>query len=201
MGTFGRSNIMFSHVNHLLQSQEDKTIEFPLKSTACVLTIALSNDSNDIPILINFVKAMKVRIKALLIIVPSLNSTMLSNMTINFPVRIFQHDDKEQIISICPVLGSTHAQLERGKCSKDLQMPTGKNLPISYQGFGDDVYIKYSNPISGCDIYIMDIMAKKFKFSYELIHPTGNDANMFSTEVIHSSGPLRQFGFICGYMF
>ena len=91
MGTFGRSNIKFSHVKHLVQSHDDKRLELPLKSTSCVLTIAQANNSDDIPILVNFVKAMKVGIKALLIIAPSLNTSILANMTINFAVRIFQN--------------------------------------------------------------------------------------------------------------
>ena len=85
-------------------------------------------------------------------------------------------DHKKPMLSVCPVLGKTHAQFERMKCSKDLQRPEGKNLSISYL-VADPVYIKYSKPIgiSGCDITIMDIMAHKFKFSYELMHPTTKD--------------------------
>ena len=92
-------------------------------------------------------------------------------------------DHKKPMLSLCPVLGKTHAQFERMKCSKDLQRPEGKNLSISYFGFGDDVYIKYSKPIGGCDIIIMDIMAHRFKFSYELMHPTTKDFYLFVKEV------------------
>ena len=91
-------------------------------------------------------------------------------------------DHKKPMLSLCPVLGKTHAQFERMKCSKDLQRPEGKNLSISYFGIGDDVYIKYSKPISGCDIIIMDIMARRFKFSYELMHPTTKH-HLFAKEV------------------
>ena len=91
IGTFGRSSIKFSDVKHLVQSHDDKRLELPLKSTSCVLTIAQANNSDDIPILVNFVKAMKVGTKALLIIAPSLNTSILANMTINFAVRIFQN--------------------------------------------------------------------------------------------------------------
>ena len=94
-------------------------------------------------------------------------------------------DHKKPMLSLCPVLGKTHAQFERMKCSKDLQRPEGKNLSISYLVLGDDVYIKYSKPFGhgGCDIIIMDIMAHKFKFSYELMHPTTKHFFLVEKEV------------------
>ena len=96
------------------------------------------------------------------------------------------HDEGE-IISLCPVLGKTNAQFKRGKCSKDLQQITGKYLGVSYYAFGDHINIRYSKnatPIGGCDIVIMDILASKFNFSYEMMRPSAENPLMHGQEAI-----------------
>ena len=108
------------------------------------------------------------------------------NFTTDHSHTPLDHDEGE-IISLCPVLGKTHAQFEKGKCSKDLQQIRGKNLGVSYYYFGDDINIKYSKdstPIGGCDIMIMDILASKLKFSYEMIRPTAENPLLHGNEVI-----------------
>ena len=95
--------------------------------------------------------------------------------------------DEGEIISLCPVLGKTNAQVIRGKCSKDLQQITGKYLRVSSYAFGDNVNIKYSKnatPIGGCDIVIMDTLASKLKFSYEMMRPSAENPLMHGKEVI-----------------
>ena len=99
-------------------------------------------------------------------------------------------DDNGEIISLCPVLGKTHALFKRGKCSKDLQQIMGKNLGVSYYAFGDGINIRYPKPIGGCDIAVMDILASKLKFSYELLHPIADNPLLHSTEVNYNFGSL-----------
>ena len=98
----GRENIRFTHVKQLVQSQKDTRLESALRYTSCILTVSQPNDNDDVPILVDFVKEVKARNKALLIITQSLNSVMLPNMTINFEVRILHQgtaaESQKQII-------------------------------------------------------------------------------------------------------
>ena len=68
----------------------NKQLESALRFSSCILTVARLENSEDLPIVVDFVKEAKARSKALLIIAPLLTSLMLSNMTINFEVRVLQ---------------------------------------------------------------------------------------------------------------
>ena len=68
----------------------NKRLESALRFSSCILTVAQLKNSEDLPIVVDFVKETKARSKALLIIAPLLTSLMLSNMTINFEVRVLQ---------------------------------------------------------------------------------------------------------------
>ena len=85
--------IKSSHPQRLMQSETlmaNKQLESALRFSSCILTVAHLENSEDLPIVIDFVKETKARSKALLIIAPLLTSLMLSNMTINFEVRVLQ---------------------------------------------------------------------------------------------------------------
>ena len=89
----GRGVIKFSHAQQLMQSESlmaNKQLESALRFSSCILTVAHLKNSEDIPIVVEFMKETKARNKALLIIAPLLTSLMLSNMTINFEVRVLQ---------------------------------------------------------------------------------------------------------------
>ena len=85
-------------------------------------------------------------------------------------MAIIHPDNLKQISSVCPVLGEKHAKLHARKCPKDLQSPKEKTLKITYYNIGDHIYVKPTDPATGCDISVMDILADKFDFKYELIH-------------------------------
>ena len=85
--------IKFSHAQQLMQSETlmaNKQLESALRFPSRILTVARLENSEDLPIVVDFVQETKARSKALLIIAPLLTSLMLSNMTINFEVRVLQ---------------------------------------------------------------------------------------------------------------
>ena len=85
--------IKFSHAQQLMQSETlmaNKQLESALRFSSCILTVAHLVNSEDLPIVVDFVKETKARSKALLIIAPLLTPLLLSNMTINFEVWVLQ---------------------------------------------------------------------------------------------------------------
>ena len=85
--------IKFSHAKQLMQSEAlmvNKQLESALRFSSCILTVAHLVNSEDLPIVVDFVKETKARSKALLIIAPLLTPLLLSNMTINFEVWVLQ---------------------------------------------------------------------------------------------------------------
>ena len=68
----------------------NKQLESALRFSSCILTVAHLVNSEDLPIVVDFVKETKARSKALLIIAPLLTPLLLSNMTINFEVWVLQ---------------------------------------------------------------------------------------------------------------
>ena len=79
---------MFSNTKRFVE--EDKILDLPLKSASCVLVIAESISNNETQNMVEFVRSIKVREKSLLIIAPSYNSTIMTNLALNFVVRVFQ---------------------------------------------------------------------------------------------------------------
>ena len=93
--------IKFSHAQQLMQSETlmaNKQMESALRFSSCILTVARLENSEDLPIVVDFVKETKARSKALLIIAPLLTSLMLSNITINFEVRVLQEGKVNYVI-------------------------------------------------------------------------------------------------------
>ena len=88
LGTIGGSTIMFSNTKRFVE--EDKVLDLSLNSAPCVLVIAESISNNETQIMVEFVRSIKVREKSLLIIAPSYNSTIMTNLALNFVVRVFQ---------------------------------------------------------------------------------------------------------------
>ena len=78
----------------------NKQLESALRFSSCILTVAHLKNSEDLLIVVDFVKDAKARSKALLIIGPSLLTSMMpSNMTINFEVRLIQEGKPEEKIN------------------------------------------------------------------------------------------------------
>ena len=75
-------------------------------------------------------------------------------------------DRKVVNTSLCPTLGKTNAELYSEQCPKHLQSTHGKELKISF--IGSEPYISY-NTVGGSDFLVVNILAKKFRFSPKFI--------------------------------
>ena len=74
--------------------------------------------------------------------------------------NILSADESVQY-SICPVLGKMTAQFVKGVCPRQLQIPFGKHIKVSFLGVIP--YINYK-PIGGSDFEVMKLLAKRYKF-------------------------------------
>ena len=79
---------MFSNTKRFVE--EDKILDLPLNSASCVLVIAESISNNETQNMVEFVRSIKVKDKALLIVGSSHDSIIITNFTLNFVVRVFQ---------------------------------------------------------------------------------------------------------------
>ena len=71
------------------------------------------------------------------------------------------------IKSICPVLGKSDVELKLGgECSSTYQNPVGKELAACYVYVGPPFIT--IEPLGGSDLLVLEIFAKKFKFSYNI---------------------------------
>ena len=92
--------------------------------------------------------------------------------------------EKENIISLCPVLGQVHAELHDGPCPKDLKKPQGKELKVSFIGISP--FVQYS-PIGGSEFLLVKILADKYNFfpkyipekSADMVQKNGTFHGMF----------------------
>ena len=140
--------------------------------------------------MVDMVDSIEVNEKHLLIKIPTaMNTTLLTNKSINFNVYIFQEDpkrgncdtwqnslyknnlyvrmfpsdqQKSQLTSLCPSLGKRYAEIYLGICPTTLQNPFGKTLPVSF--IGSPPNIIYTSPIRGSDFLVMEIFANMFGF-------------------------------------
>ena len=74
------------------------------------------------------------------------------------------------MISLCPSLGKKYAMIYEGSCPVHFQKPANKVLPIFF--FGPAPFIKYPKDhgkLGGSEFQVMKLLAKKHKFSTNLL--------------------------------
>ena len=76
-------------------------------------------------------------------------------MNIVFPL------EESEITSLCPVLGTMHAQMYHGMCPLHLQSPFEKEIQVSF--IGGRPFITY-DPIGGSAFTVTRLFAKKYGF-------------------------------------
>ena len=87
------------------------------------------------------------------------------------------------ITSLCPALGSRYSVTRpHCMCPAHLQLPQGKELPISITGMLPYVIKNEKEEIvGGAELEIIDISAKKFNFKPKFIPETIFDGGMLDT--------------------
>ena len=86
--------------------------------------------------------------------------------------------------SLCPTLGKTHADMFKGSCPSSLENPQGRELKVSF--IGTTPYIAY-DPFGGSEVDLLQIFAKRFKFSpkfiseksFDVVQANGQNYGMF----------------------
>ena len=92
----GRSSLSFEDVNQLLGVKDSERFKSIMSSISCLMTIAVTDSSEDVSRLIDFVRGLRsegnrVANTHLLIMVPFLDHGLLHNKTINFNVMIMKN--------------------------------------------------------------------------------------------------------------
>ena len=70
--------------------------------------------------------------------------------------------EESEITSLCPVLGTMHAQMYNGICPVHLQSPFEKEIQVSF--IGGRPFITY-DPIGGSAFTVTRLFAKKYGFT------------------------------------
>ena len=80
------------------------------------------------------------------------------------------------VTSLCPALTKKYSVLVSGMCPSDLQNPHGKIIPISVFGaYPFVIYGKEKEWMGGTEFQVIDVYARKFGFTPELMRATGFD--------------------------
>ena len=116
---------------------------------------------------------------------------------------MFFTDRKVVNTCLCPTLGKTNAELYSEQCPKHLQSTHGKELKISF--IGSEPYKSY-NIVGGSDFLVVNILAKKFRFSpkfipersYDMVRNNGTTYGMLYQVRKEEPFPL-QFSIIVFY--
>ena len=141
-----------------------------LSSVKCLFITASTRELDDVSALIDTVKALQVERKDLFIFSKGIDSSSLLrlNKSINFNV-VF----KQSNTVLCPAIGKEYPELHHGTCPQSIQTLVGRRLRVSFIGI--EPYIKRTRPPSGSDVSILDVIAKKLDFSFELMPARGFD--------------------------
>ena len=129
--------------------------------------------------LMDFVKELRIEKKYLLIFTEMNDFSSLLNKSINYNVGINQpHHQTGNVpgvvtTALCPVIGKRYPEMHKGSCPTSNQRLAGKRLKVSFIGI--EPYIKRTRPPSGSEILILEVMAEKMNFSFDLIPARGFD--------------------------
>ena len=157
-----------------------------LTAVNCLAIAAATNEPEEASALIDLVKALKVEKKELLIFTegtdlsswPTLNKSINFNVVISRSHHLPTGHSRPRVagntISICPVIGRVYPEMHRGSaCPQSTRTLAGRRLQVSFIGI--DPYIKRTRPPSGSEVAILEVMAKKLDFSFELMPARGFD--------------------------
>ena len=155
----------------MLPAASTGKLALALTSVKCLVITAFTEELDEVSALIDIVKALKVERKDLFIfskgnIEPSF--LLKLNKSINFNV-VFKQSDTV----LCPAIGKEYPELHHGTCPPSIQTLVGRHLRVSFIGI--EPYIKRTRPPSGSDVSILEVIAKKLGFSFELIPARGFD--------------------------
>ena len=188
----------------MLPVESTDKLAFALTYVKCLVINAFTKDLDDVSALIDIVKALKVARKDLFIfnkgiIEPS--SLLKLNKSINFNV-VF----KQSNTVLCPAIGKEYPELHHGTCPPSIQTLVGRHLRVSFIGI--EPYIKRTRPPSGSDVSILEVIAKKLGFSFELIPARGFDiaeingtkvGMMHRASIIWREGLMSYLNYITNY--
>jgi hypothetical protein len=79
-----------------------------------------------------------------------------------------------KMTSLCPTVGKGLSVKQNGLCPTLSTSLHGKSILLSYIGVKPYIYM-HSQPVTGSDILILNLLAHKFKFSYTLKQETSFD--------------------------
>jgi hypothetical protein len=79
-----------------------------------------------------------------------------------------------KITSLCPTVGKGKSVIYNGLCPTLSMSLHGKTILVSYIGIRPYIDMR-SQPVAGSDIMILNLLARKFRFSYTLKQETSYD--------------------------
>ena len=155
----------------MLPAESAGKLALALTSVKCLVITAVTKELDEVSVLIDIVKALKVERKDLFIFNEGnfkSSSLLKLNKSINFNVVFKQSNNV-----LCPAIGKEYPELHHGACPPAIQTLVGRHLRVSFIGI--EPYIKRKRPPSGSDVSILEVIAKKLDFSFELIPARGFD--------------------------
>ena len=174
---------MFDSFQNMMNVAYGHTFRSVIQKMSCMMTITQVTNEMQIPEMIDVIYELHVPQIYLVILIDTLNTTMVTKRTINFNVMIYHRgeggpncyiilpkaihnqfflaDGSWALTSLCPTLGKMYAQEHIGVCPLHLQEPFKKTLRISY--IGGPPFIT-NNPIGGSDFILTNLLAKKYHF-------------------------------------
>ena len=155
----------------MLPAESAGKLALALTSVKCLVITAFTKELDEVSVLIDIVKALKVERKDLFIFNEGnfkSSSLLKLNKSLNFNVVFKQSNNV-----FCPAIGKEYPELHHGACPPAIQTLVGRHLRVSFIGI--EPYIKRTRPPSGSDVSILEVIAKKLDFSFELIPARGFD--------------------------
>ena len=124
LSDYGGDTIRFQGVQNLLQEKNYEILRLQVARMSCLVTMALMTDDAEVSQLINIINEMALPKKYLIIIMGTLNATLLHKRAINFNVLI-QHHNVGEPFTYLVLLGYKQITLLNS------QMETGSPPPYA----------------------------------------------------------------------